>query len=110
MGSLRESGFSGWLAPMLRRSLRHWSGWLVVLSGIVATGCPREVQGPQAVTPSFRGISLKVGALDDAAILAGVTAQRGEWVASRGGDISIQEQPLSLESIATADLVLFPAQ
>jgi multiple sugar transport system substrate-binding protein len=39
-----------------------------------------------------------------------VTAQRGEWVASRGGDISIQEQPLSLESIATADLVLFPAQ
>jgi multiple sugar transport system substrate-binding protein len=48
--------------------------------------------------------------LDDAAILAGVNAQRGEWVASRRGEIMIQEQPLSLDSVASADLVVFPAQ
>jgi multiple sugar transport system substrate-binding protein len=48
--------------------------------------------------------------LDDAAILAGVTAQRGEWVASRGGEVTIQERPISLDSLASADLVVFPVQ
>jgi len=89
---------------------RRWIGWLIVLSGFVAAGCQRGAQTPQAANPSFPGISLTVGALDDAAILAGVTAQCGEWKASRGGEISIHEQPLSLESLAAADVVLFSAQ
>jgi multiple sugar transport system substrate-binding protein len=39
-----------------------------------------------------------------------VSAQCGEWIASRGGEISVMEQPLSLDSLTTADLVVFPAQ
>jgi len=48
--------------------------------------------------------------LDDTAILAGVTSLTGEWIASRGGAISIQEQPLPLDSLAGVDVLLFPAQ
>jgi len=48
--------------------------------------------------------------LDDTAILAGVAPLRGEWIASRGGEISIEEQPLSVDSLASADIVVFPAQ
>jgi multiple sugar transport system substrate-binding protein len=51
-----------------------------------------------------------LGALDDPAILAGVASLRGEWIHSRGGEISIQEQPLALDSLAGTDLFLFPAQ
>lgn len=101
---------SGWLALMMRMTRGRWSGWLLVLSGIVTAGCRGSATAPKPAMPSFRGISLAVGALDDAAILTGVTALRGEWIASRGGEISIQEQPLSLDSLAAVDLVLYPAQ
>jgi len=60
--------------------------------------------------PSFAGISLKVGALDDVRIMVGVTPQRGEWEASRGGNLSIHEEPLTLDSLSTVDVVVFPAQ
>ena len=79
----------------MRKTRRRWSCWLVILSAIVPAGCQGSSGGPRPATASFPGISLAVGAFDDTAILAGVTAQRGEWNASRGGEISIQEQPLS---------------
>ncbi len=94
----------------MRSNRKRWSGWLGVLSGIVLAGCQGSSQAPQPTVPSFPGISLAVGALDDTAILAGVTSQRGEWIASRGGELSIQEQPLSDDSIASADVVFFQAQ
>jgi multiple sugar transport system substrate-binding protein len=95
---------------MMGNCRRLGSGWLVVLSGILMAGCHKGTDRPQQAPPSFRGITLAVGALDDAAILVGVSAQRGEWVASRGGEISIQEQPQSLESASASDLLVFPAQ
>ena len=60
--------------------------------------------------PSFPGISIKVGALGDAAILAGVSPQRGEWEASRKGDIAIRDESLTLETLSSVDVVLFPAE
>ncbi len=39
-----------------------------------------------------------------------MTSQRGEWEASRGGQLSILEEPVAVESVMTADVVLFPAQ
>ena len=41
-------------------------------------------------------------------MLAGVVSQRGEWVASRSGEIAIREQPVTLESTGEADVLLFP--
>ena len=40
----------------------------------------------------------------------GVEPECGEWEASRGGQISIVEEPVSVESMTTADVVLFPAE
>jgi len=94
----------------MRRLWRRRSGWLVLVLGALLAGCRGESVVPKRSAPSFAGISLKVGALDDVAILAGVTPQRGEWEASRGGNISLREEPLALDSLATVDVVLFPAQ
>ena len=80
-GASRDADGCGW----------SWSVGTLRLTGLPAAG---EPEAPARPAPSFAGISLKVGALDDAAILAGVTLQRGEWEASRGGEISILEQPL----------------
>ncbi|MGO9469847.1 MAG: ABC transporter substrate-binding protein [Isosphaeraceae bacterium] len=101
---------SGLLGRRMRKTRRRWSCWLVILSAIVPAGCQGSSGGPRPATASFPGISLAVGAFEDTAILAGVTSQRGEWIASRGGEISIQEQPLSDESLASVDVVMFRAQ
>jgi multiple sugar transport system substrate-binding protein len=83
----------------------------LLLAGVLLlAGCGSEPEAPTAGTPSFQGVSLKVGALDDPAIAAGVTPLRGEWEASRGGSISVVEAPLTLESLATVDVLLFPGQ
>jgi multiple sugar transport system substrate-binding protein len=51
-----------------------------------------------------------VGALDAPALLASVSLLRGEWQASRGGKIEIEEQPLALESLSTVDVFVFRGQ
>ncbi len=79
--------------------------------GCARGGMPKRARKlPSRPAPSFPGISLKVGAIDDAAILAGVAPQRGEWEASRHGDIAIRDEPVTLESLTDVDVVLFPAQ
>jgi multiple sugar transport system substrate-binding protein len=52
-----------------------------------------------------------VGALHDGAVLEGLSSQRGEWAASRGGEITIVAEPLrSAEQLAEIDLLIFPGQ
>ncbi len=75
--------------------------WLMLVSGSLLTGCQRlNRRSRVSQSPSFPGISLKVGAMDDVAILAGVAPQRGEWEASRQGDVVIRDEPLTLESLS----------
>ncbi len=50
------------------------------------------------------------GALDDPAVVSGVAFERGEWEASRRGKITIVPEPLSLASVSTVDVLLFPGQ
>src|SRR5271157_5412764 len=88
-----------------------WSCWIVSLCGL--SGCWGEDRSlpSSPVKPSFPGVKLAVGALGDSAILTGLSAQRGEWVASRGGDITIKDEPIrSLENLSDLDLLIFPGQ
>ena len=88
-----------------------WSCWIVSLCGL--SGCWGEDRSLPAgpVKPSFPGVKLAVGALGDSAILTGLSAQRGEWVASRGGDITIEDEPVrSLDNLSDLDLLIFPGQ
>jgi multiple sugar transport system substrate-binding protein len=93
--------------PLMRKWRKTLLGLMAVL-GATMSGCWPGATPPATAPPSYRGLTLKVGALDDAGLLAGVTANRGEWVASRGGEITIREQPVTLESAGAVDVLLFP--
>ncbi len=76
--------------------------------GVVLSGCWQEPKPPEKAAPSFRGITLRVGAIDEPGLLTGVIAQRGEWMASRGGEIVVVEKPVALDSAGEIDVLVFP--
>lgn len=90
--------------------------WVIGLLCLLPfSGCSDEgqPQSTESAPPSFAGIKLEIAALGDSAILAGLSAQRGEWVASRGGEIAIREQPVgSPDALSSSgvDLLIFPGQ
>jgi multiple sugar transport system substrate-binding protein len=92
----------------MQRSRKGRGDWLVLICGVLLTGCRNNVSPNPA--PSFPGISITVGALGDVAILAGVSPQRGEWEASRQGKIAIRDESVTLDTLSSIDVVLFPAQ
>jgi multiple sugar transport system substrate-binding protein len=89
---------------------RVWKRPFFVVVGLLA-GCesspPASTKSP---AQSFRGLILKVGALDDGAIVPGVVPLRGEWIASRQGEISVAEEPATLETVSAFDILLFRAE
>jgi multiple sugar transport system substrate-binding protein len=79
----------------------------------VAPGCadsnPSAPSAPEI--PSFSGVTLKVAALRDATILQGLATHRGEWSASRHGEIEIEPEPIrALDSLSKFSLLIFPGQ
>ena len=94
----------------MRRSGKGRCDWLLCICGVLLAGCRSNQEVPANQAPSFPGISVKVGALGDVAILAGVSPQLGEWEASRKGKIAIRDESLALETLSGIDVVLFPAQ
>ena len=95
-------------------SLFRAAGSLCVTLGILCvSGCSsRESEAkPEPATPSYPGVKLKVGAVDDAALLTGVISQKGEWEASRGGEVGLRDQgPVTLDKVGEVDILLFSAQ
>jgi multiple sugar transport system substrate-binding protein len=94
----------------MRRQLGRACCWFAFAATALVAGCHDSSEPPKKLAPSFAGISLKIGALGDPAILAGVTPQRGEWEASRHGSLAIHDEPVSVETLANIDVVLFPAE
>jgi multiple sugar transport system substrate-binding protein len=87
------------------------TSWLIVaLATLVLAGCWGESKPQKPQPPSFRGITLKVAALDDPAILTGVSPLRGEWEASRGGEIAMVEKPVAAELPLAADVLIFSGE
>ncbi len=93
----------------------RWLGYLArncwILGLCAISGCSGEDRParPGPVRPSFPGVKLTVGILGDPAILPGLSAQRGEWCALRGGEITIEPAP-SLEDRSHLDLLIFAGQ
>ncbi len=94
------------------RGARHrgWMGFLAVaLAGIA--GCSSSAPEEKPAGPRFPGVSLRLGAFDCAEILAGAASVHGEWAASRGGQVSLVEAPLTLETVSqAADVFFFPGE
>ncbi len=87
------------------RVLTAWLAW-----GAIA-GCgsgPNDVPGARAEPArKFPGVTLVVGALGDPKILVGLGAQRGEWMASRGGAIETRPEAVAPKALEGVDVVLF---
>jgi multiple sugar transport system substrate-binding protein len=85
---------------------------LILASLMIApAGCSTpEPEGP-APAPSFPGVKLTVGAVGDPAILAGVAAQRGEWMASRQGEIVVaSDAARTAETAGDLDVLVFAGE
>ncbi|QEH37277.1 Bacterial extracellular solute-binding protein [Aquisphaera giovannonii] len=85
--------------------------WSLALA-MMAAGCSEPDTTPAVPPPpSFKGSTLTVGALGDPAILAGLAAHRGEWVATRGGEVVIRQEPIpSVDQVSSVDVLVFPGQ
>lgn len=76
-----------------------------------AAGCSRPETAPErAARPNFQGVELVLGAVGDPEILAGISAQRGEWTASRGGELRVVDpvDPGDPSAAAEFDVLVFP--
>jgi multiple sugar transport system substrate-binding protein len=94
----------------MRRLCTRLSSSFVAVGIAVLIGCQGPSEQPKNEPPSFAGTTLKLVAIDDAAILDGVKLLHGEWEASRGARVTIEQKPASIESLADAGIILFPAQ
>ncbi|WP_250846842.1 ABC transporter substrate-binding protein [Aquisphaera insulae] len=105
LGRVLHAGANkGWRFPACGR--------IVLLSTVLITGCSEsEDRSAAPPPPSFPGVKLTVGAIGDPRILTGLAAHRGEWVASRGGEITVlQESIRGVDGISAADVLIFPGQ
>ena len=95
----------------MRRSWNGRSCWLVLVGGSLVAGCQDHSAARKSQVPSFPGIAIKVGAVDDAAILAGVSAAErrvGGITPRHDRDPATNRSPWN--RLADVDVVLFPAQ
>jgi multiple sugar transport system substrate-binding protein len=83
---------------------------LTIIAGALLAGCQHAPDTPVNTPPSFPGTTLRVGATDASELLAGIALLRGEWEASRGGSISIEQQPIPVEALSSVDVFVFPGQ
>ncbi len=84
--------------------------WFLVACALALPGCFSEPIATKPKAPTFAGIVLKVGAVDDPAILTGISLLRGEWEASRGGEITMVENVVLAKAPLEADVVIFSGQ
>ncbi|WP_240907234.1 ABC transporter substrate-binding protein [Paludisphaera rhizosphaerae] len=84
---------------------------LIVSMAVAAVGCSEsEPEGPKP-PPTFPGVTLKLGAMGDPAILTGIAAQRGEWTASRKGEIEVAtDAARTADNAGELDVIVFPGQ
>ena len=87
---------------------RYQSVLLLLIAPLAAAGCGDSVPPAAKPTPTFSGVTLRIGAIGDPAILAGAKLQRGEWVASRAGALEFGDTAVEIKNFSTVDVFLFP--
>ena len=91
------------------RRARHRVGWWAIAT-LALAGCHgSEPEGAAAPKQPFRGMKVVAGVVGEKALLPGLEAQRGEWVASSGADLSFRDDVSADPKALTAlDVVIFP--
>ena len=81
------------------------------LAVLTLAGCGGTPPTKAPVKP-FDGQTLVVAVVDDPALLPSIKAQRGEWAARTGADLTILDRPITPEGMAEAkaDVLVFPGE
>ncbi len=79
------------------------------LAALALAGCDKGLP-PKPPEKPFAGQKLVVAVVGDPALLPSIKAQRGEWAARTGADLTILDEPITLEALAksNADVLVFP--
>jgi multiple sugar transport system substrate-binding protein len=85
-------------------------GALAPIAALVVCGCRSDENSTKPTAATFPGITLTIGVLDNRELLTGVGPLRGEWVASRKGELSIMEEPVTQKTVSSVDVLLFPGE
>jgi multiple sugar transport system substrate-binding protein len=80
---------------------------LVMIVAVGLAGCQGSGAIPKAPPEPFKGVKIEVAAVGDPAILDAVAVERGEWTATRGGELAIRKEAVEPGSLGGADVVLF---
>src|SRR4051812_19500630 len=99
--------FLGNVGMRLRRSGRAWPCLMASLTVGMGIGCGTRDRTPTAEERPFRGLKVTVASVGDPAILATLTAQRGEWEATQGAEVLIRPSSVDPGSIEGVDLLVF---
>lgn len=78
-----------------------------IVTVLVLVGCGKREPAATSPKQPFRGMKVVAGVLDEAALLPGLDAQRGEWAAETGADLTfrdVRDEPKALESV---DVLVF---
>ena len=91
-----------------RGVMRHRIG-VLMLSPLVLAGCWGRTE-PAATAPKqpFRGVKVVAGVVGAKALVPGLDAQRGEWAAETGADLTVRDVPAEVESLKAVDVLVFP--
>jgi len=99
------------VAPNLDRPTAFRRAFAPCLLLGTLVGCSGPAEDAPEPPPSFPGVTLKVGAVGDPALLVGVAAQRGEWMASRKGEVVVaSEGGRTADDPGDLDLLVFSGQ
>jgi ABC-type glycerol-3-phosphate transport system substrate-binding protein len=74
----------------------------------ILSGCASSQPTATAPKKPFEKVRIVVGAIGDRSILPTVSAQRGEWMETRGGNVAIRDEPVDPKSASAVNVILFP--
>lgn len=79
-----------------------------VVLGIASVGCDPGEPSRAVDEQPFRGTKVVLAAVGDASVLPGLSAQRGEWTATRGAELAILPAAVEPGSTRGAAVLVFP--
>lgn len=80
--------------------------WVLLTSTL---GCSGNSNTPKAPEHPFKGITIVAAAIGDPGILPTLVAQRGEWSANRGAEVTVRDKPVDPRAEGV-DVFLFPGE
>lgn len=89
--------------------LRDRRGWVLGIVLFGTLGCGSGGGTPTPPKQPFLGKTIVAAAVGDPAILKSLIAQRGEWTATRGAELTVKPTPVAPKSASGVDVLVFRA-